>query len=211
TKSRPVGLWSLLISGRKRTPQPAGGGDRLAPAGRKGIPPLPQHAMNAIDHFVMDITSAKAIARYAAAVRTVSSYRAYGSSRPLNEGNTQDQFACRCRRCIGHGQRDWSLGYWGRATVSADDRIAAWLEAMGLGHSPTVFAGTAIDLDVLPAVTKTDLEKLGVALGHRNRILRAIAALSGAAAAAAAPAAALSLPQSEAERRQLTVLFCDLV
>src|SRR5262249_32694782 len=70
-----------------------------------------------------------------------------------------------------------------------------------------------VDLDVLPDVTETDLEKLGVALGHRKRILRAIAALSGAAAAAAAPAAALSLslPQSEAERRQLTVLFCDLV
>ena len=167
--------------------------------------------MNAIDHFVMDITSAKAIARYAAAVRTVSSYRTYGSSRPLNEGNTQDQFACRCRRCIGHGRRDWSLGYWGRATVSADDRIAAWLEEIGLGQYATVFAENAIDLDVLPDVTETDLEKLGVALGHRKRILRAIAALSGAAAAAAAPAAALFLPQSEAERRQLTVLFCDLV
>src|SRR5262245_52559431 len=115
--------------------------------------------MNAIDHFVMDITSAKAIARYAAAVRTVSSYRAYGSSRPLNEGNTQDQFACRCRRCIGHGQRDWSLGYWGRATVSADDRIAAWLEEVGLGQYATVFAENAIDLDVLPDVTETDLEK----------------------------------------------------
>src|SRR5215813_15256833 len=166
--------------------------------------------MNAIDHFVMDITSAKAIARYAAAVRTVSSYRTYGSSRPLNEGNTQDQFACRCRRCIGHGRRDWSLGYWGRATVSADDRIAAWLEEIGLGQYATVFAENAIDLDVLPDVTETDLEKLGVALGHRKGILRAIAALSGATPASAALATALS-PQSEAERRQLTVLFCDLV
>src|SRR5262249_53744951 len=130
---------------------------------------------------------------------TVSSYRTYGSSRPLNEGNTQDQFACRCRRCIGHGRRDWRLGYWGRATVSADDRIAAWLEEIGLGQYATVFAENAIDLDVLPDVTETDREKWGVALGHRKRILRAIAALSGAAAAAAAPAAALFLPQSEAE------------
>ena len=84
--------------------------------------------------------------------------------------------------------------------MSADDRIAAWLEEIGLGQYATVFAENAIDLDVLPDVTETDLEKLGVALGHRKRILRAIAALSG-------PTAALSLPQSEAERRQLTVLF----
>src|SRR5262249_3823000 len=103
------------------------------------------------------------------------------------------------------------LGYWGRAIVSADDRIAAWLDEIGLGQYATVFAENAIDLEVLPDVTETDLEKLGVALGHRKRILRAIAALSGATAAAAAPSAALSLPQSEAERRQLTVLFCDLV
>ena len=96
------------------------------------------------------------------------------------------------------------LGYWGRAIVSADDRIAAWLDEIGLGQYATVFAENAVDLDVLPDVTETDLEKLGVALGHRKRILRAIAALSG-------PTAALSLPQSEAERRQLTVLFCDLV
>src|SRR5262245_14389586 len=166
--------------------------------------------MNAIDHFVMDITSAKAIARYNTAVQTGWSCRTYGSSRPLNEGNTQDQFACRCRRRIDHRRRDWSLGYWGRATVSADDRIAAWLDEIGLGQYATVFAENAIDLDVLPDVTETDLEKLGVALGHRKRILRAIAALSGATPASAALATALS-PQSEAERRQLTVLFCDLV
>src|SRR5262249_39546225 len=70
---------------------------------------------------------------------------------------------------------------------------------------------TPIVLRTWPEVTEADLEKWGFALGHRKRILRAIAALSGAAPAAAAPATALSLPQSEAERRQLTVLFCDLV
>src|SRR5262249_54617324 len=90
--------------------------------------------------------------------------------------------------------------------------MTTWLDGIGLGQYATVFAENAIDLEVLPDVTETDLEKLGVPLGHRKRILRAIAALSGATAAAAAPpAAALSLPQSEAERRQLTVLFCDLV
>src|SRR5262249_43784054 len=109
---------SLLVVGSGQARSRLGEGDRPAPVGRKGIPPLLQRAMNAIDHFVMDITSAKAIARYTAPVRTGSSYRTYGSSRPLNEGNTQDQFACRCCWRIDHGRRDWSLGYWGRAIVS---------------------------------------------------------------------------------------------
>src|SRR5262249_15606764 len=78
-------------------------------------------------------------------------------------------------------------GYGARATVSVDDHIATWLDEIGLGQYATVFAENAIDLEVLPDVTETDLERLGVALGHRKRILRAIAALSGATPAAAAP------------------------
>ncbi len=134
------------------------------------------------------------------------------SSQPLNEGNsdTQDQFACRCRR-IDHGRRDWKpWGIWGRATVSGNDQITTWLDGIGLAQYATVFAENAIDLDILPDVTEADLERLGVALGHRKRILRAIAALSGATRLPPRrPRRAL--PQSEAERRQLTVLFCDLV
>ena len=98
-----------------------------------------------------------------------------------------------------------------REAVGTDDEITTWLDGIGLAQYATIFAENAIDLEVLPDVTEADLEKLGVALGHRKRILRAIAALSGATPAAAAAAAALSLPPSEAERRQLTVLFCDLV
>jgi predicted ATPase/class 3 adenylate cyclase len=97
--------------------------------------------------------------------------------------------------------------------VSVDDEMTTWLDGIGLAQYATVFAENAIDLEILPDVTEADLERLGVALGHRKRILRAIAALSGAtpALAASAPATAPALPQSEAERRQLTVLFCDLV
>jgi class 3 adenylate cyclase len=95
--------------------------------------------------------------------------------------------------------------------VSVDDRIATWLDEIGLGQYATAFAENAVDLEVLPDVTETDLERLGVALGHRKRILRAIAALSGATPAAAAPPTAPASPQTEPERRQLTVLFCDLV
>src|SRR5262245_65282769 len=74
------------------------------------------------------------------------------------------------------------------ATVSDNDQIETWLDEIGLAQYATAFSENAIDLEVLPDVTETDLEKLGVALGHRKRILRAIAALSGATPAAGAPA-----------------------
>jgi class 3 adenylate cyclase len=95
--------------------------------------------------------------------------------------------------------------------VTGDDQIKAWLHALGLAQYATVFAENAIDLEILPDVTEVDLERLGVALGHRKRILRAIAALSDARPAPGAPGTGPALPPSEAERRQLTVLFCDLV
>ena len=92
--------------------------------------------------------------------------------------------------------------------MSGNDEITTWLDGIGLAQYSTVFAENAVDLDILPDVTEADLERLGVALGDRKRILRAIAALSGRSSA---PAASAPLPQSEAQRRQLTVLFCDLV
>ena len=95
--------------------------------------------------------------------------------------------------------------------MSDNDQIETWLDGIGLAQYATAFAENAIDLEVLPDVTEADLEKLGVALGHRKRILRAVAALSGATPAAGAPAKGPALPQSEPERRQLTVFFCDLV
>ena len=95
--------------------------------------------------------------------------------------------------------------------MGVNDEIETWLDEIGLAQYANAFAENAIDFEILPDVTEADLEKLGVALGHRKRILRAIAALSGARPADAAPATAPALPQSEAERRQLTVLFCDLV
>ena len=95
------------------------------------------------------------------------------------------------------------------ATVGVNDEIETWLDEIGLAQYANAFAENAIDFEILPDVTEADLEKLGVALGHRKRILRAIAALSGATAVA--PARGPALPQSEPERRQLTVLFCDLV
>jgi predicted ATPase/class 3 adenylate cyclase len=84
-----------------------------------------------------------------------------------------------------------------------------WLEGLGLGKYARVFAEQAIDIDVIPDLDDADLEKLGIPLGDRKRMLKAVAALAGVSRPT--PAVALSPPLSNAERRQLTVLFCDLV
>src|SRR5580658_1360521 len=108
------------------------------------------------------------------------------------------------------------------------EQIADWLEKLGMSEYAGRFADNAIDLSVLPDLTDQDLEKLGVLLGHRRKMLRAIAALGGApgaapAAARASPTKAMPIPaavgaplpavsaEAAGERRYLTVMFCDLV
>src|SRR5262245_15707557 len=71
------------------------------------------------------------------------------------------------------------------------------------------FAANDIEVDILPELTDHDLERLGVSLGHRRRILRAIRDIGGPTTAA--PQTAAAAPQDSAERRQLTVMLCDLV
>jgi class 3 adenylate cyclase/predicted ATPase len=89
--------------------------------------------------------------------------------------------------------------------------VGAWLRSLGLGQYEVLFRASEIDADILPELSEVDLEKLGVPLGHRKRLLRAIAGLT-AADTSAAPSASTSLkPRDAAERRQLTVMFCDLV
>jgi class 3 adenylate cyclase len=76
------------------------------------------------------------------------------------------------------------------------------------------FAENDVDMAVLPDLTDQHLEKLGVSLGHRLKMLRAIRDLGGAsiaATASSAPVAAEPIRQDDAERRQLTVMFTDLV
>jgi len=95
--------------------------------------------------------------------------------------------------------------------------ITAWLQSLGLERYEKAFRDNAIDAEVLPELTDADLEKLGGLLGHRKRVLKAIAILQAgeAAPAALAKAAAPAPPETrratEAQRRQLTVLICDLV
>ena len=68
-------------------------------------------------------------------------------------------------------------------------KIDQWLEELGLGRYAAVFSANDIDFDVLPDLSDKDLAALGVSLGHRKKLLRAIAALGEANMATAAPAA----------------------
>lgn len=92
--------------------------------------------------------------------------------------------------------------------------VTTWLRGLGLERYEVAFRDNAIDAAVLPQLTSEDLKEIGVAaLGHRKRLLEAIAALRGEGQApppAPAPATAPSRPRG-AERRQLTVVFADLV
>jgi class 3 adenylate cyclase len=91
--------------------------------------------------------------------------------------------------------------------------VAAWLQGLGLERYVPAFRDNEIDWDALPKLSAGDLKDLGVVLGgHRRRLLDAIAALGATTPAASATAAPRDAPApAEAERRQLTVMFCDLV
>jgi class 3 adenylate cyclase/tetratricopeptide (TPR) repeat protein len=84
--------------------------------------------------------------------------------------------------------------------------VGDWLRSLGLAQYEPVFRQNDIDAGVLEELTESDLAQLGLSLGHRKRVLRAIAELGAARTPAKAAATA-----DVAERRQLTVMFCDLV
>src|SRR6202166_3956279 len=88
--------------------------------------------------------------------------------------------------------------------------IAEWLASIGLGEYAQRFSDNAIDLSVLRDLTEQDLKDLGVLLGHRRKMLRAIAELKGDVLRTS-QAGTKPVPREGAERRQLTVMFCDLV
>ena len=98
-------------------------------------------------------------------------------------------------------------------------KVTAWLEELGLGQYADAFAENELDFDQLVDLSNEDMKDLGVTImGHRKKLLRAINALQGLSAPAAIQdeAAVQSGPvtsaaSGEAERRQLTVMFCDLV
>ena len=97
--------------------------------------------------------------------------------------------------------------------------IVVWLRSLGLGKYEAAFRENEIDETVLHNLTAEDLKELGVtALGHRRKLLDAIAALRNDTSAQGpssdlktAPAATNAPPEDRAERRQVTVMFSDLV
>ena len=89
-------------------------------------------------------------------------------------------------------------------------QIADWLKKLGMSEYAERFAESDIDTSVLRDLTDQDLKELGVSLGHRRKMLRAIAELAGANPSSPQPASTEPKPQ-DAERRQVTVMFSDLV
>src|SRR5215831_6967380 len=91
--------------------------------------------------------------------------------------------------------------------------VAAWLRGLGLEQYAPAFRDNDVDGEVLPELTADDLISIGVtSVGHRRKLLAAIASLRTAPPAAPVIAAPRDAPTpADAERRQLTVMFCDLV
>lgn len=94
------------------------------------------------------------------------------------------------------------------AVGSSPKAVADWLNQLGLAQYVQLFSENAIDFRILPELTDSDLKDLGVLFGHRKLLLKAITKFTPPPIDSPAPEAP-KLP--EAERRQLTVMFCDLV
>lgn len=98
--------------------------------------------------------------------------------------------------------------------MTAVQQIADWLKKLGMSEYAQRFAENDIDMAVLPDLTDQHLKDLGVSLGHRLKMLHAIRDLSNVSAAVTAPSALVDIEptrRDDAERRQLTVMFTDLV
>ena len=91
--------------------------------------------------------------------------------------------------------------------------VGDWLRSLGLSQYETMFRENEIDAEVLPDLTESDLSQFGVPFGHRKRLLKAIANLRSTEPGPKPPIAiVLTEPkQDAAERRPITVMFCDLV
>ena len=94
--------------------------------------------------------------------------------------------------------------------MAAMQQIADWLEKLGMSEYAERFAENRIDFSVLPELTDQHLKDLGIALGDRLKMLRAISALEAASPTAPVTSTA-PVPRDAAERRQVTVMFSDLV
>jgi class 3 adenylate cyclase/tetratricopeptide (TPR) repeat protein len=90
--------------------------------------------------------------------------------------------------------------------------IRRWLDSIGLSEYAKVFAENAIDVVVLPELSDDDLKALGLPLGHRRKLQKALRGLDrNSAPGSVTHRPVESTPAGDAERRQLTIMFCDLV
>jgi class 3 adenylate cyclase len=93
--------------------------------------------------------------------------------------------------------------------------LRQWLDTLGLAQYGDRFAADDMDTDVLPSLSEQDLAQLGVSMGHRKRLLKAIAELTGAPASAAASGTASAAPPPPAgagtARKVVTIVFADLI
>jgi class 3 adenylate cyclase/predicted ATPase/ABC-type lipoprotein export system ATPase subunit len=94
--------------------------------------------------------------------------------------------------------------------AQTESGLKRWLEDNGLGLYADIFLRHRIDLDVIPDLTEQDLTELGLALGDRKRLQRAVAALPRTSAVEQ-PAASAERSGTSAERRQISAMFCDMV
>src|SRR5215469_2367433 len=90
-------------------------------------------------------------------------------------------------------------------------QIADWLEKLGMSEYAQRFTENGIEIEALPHLTDQDLKDIGVLLGHRRIMLAAISKMMGTVSAATEPIRPELSPQDTAERRQVTVMFSDLV
>ena len=106
------------------------------------------------------------------------------------------------------------IRFCGSKAHTLNAELDDFLGRLGLEQYAAAFAQNAVDLDALRMLTESDLQGLGVLLGHRKKLLRAVAAVN-----ASDTVAPVVVPESlrpeparvDGERRQLTVLFCDMV
>ena len=90
--------------------------------------------------------------------------------------------------------------------------IDGWLRRIGLAQYAEIFRANDIDIELLRRLTNDDLKDIGVvSFGHRKKLLEAIAELAGAVAVSPQPALIVPKAHDAAERRQVTVMFSDLV
>ena len=128
--------------------------------------------------------------------------KALQSRRQISQGATQRVVEAEAKHCAKSCRR----------CSSAMQQTADWLERLGLGQHAQRFAENDIDTSVLPHLTDENLKELGISLGHRVKLLPAIREL-GETLTTVEPTVTPTepKPQDAAERRQVTVMFSDLV